>query len=405
MLGDAGVSTGFGVVINNVGKRLAENHGHEVHVLASGFKGDPHGLPMKLWRANADDPLDVYGKKRIVEVLDKVKPDVVFILNDPHVICRLLFSNEFDPQQQLRRYRPLITYFAVDGVNLPEAWKVFSRHSRPVAMSAFGQSQVPGSDLIYHGVDTDTFRPATRERPIFTSNGALITDKASAKRAFGYDPNHFMILRVDRNGWRKDFGSTWKALVPIVAGHEDVHVHFHCAGNDMAGGPMMPALFSRDMATAGRFKISDRVDWDANDLATLYNAADAFVTTSMGEGFGLTIAEAMACGLPVVAQNVSSIPEVVGNGGLLIDPGPAITSPSGQDLRIADVAKFTAAVNMLYRDPDLREDLSIQARAHVQIFDWDVSTAEFDVLIRDIHQTSLTQGSDPGETTEALASA
>lgn len=405
MLGDAGVSTGFGVVINNVGKRLAENHGHEVHVLASGWRGDPHGLPMQLWRANAVDELDVYGKKRVVEVLEKVEPDVVFILNDPHVICRLLFANEFDPQQALRRYRPVISYFTVDGTNLPEAWKPFSRYSRPVAMSAHGQMQVPGSDLIYHGVDTDTFHPATIERPIITSTGQIIKDKAAAKRAFGYDPDHFMILRVDRNGWRKDFGSTWKALVPVVAGHEGVHVHFHCAGNDQAGGPMMPALFSRDMATADRFKLSDRVDWPDNDLVALYNAADAFVTTSMGEGFGLTIAEAMACGLPVVAQGVSSIPEVVGHGGLLIEPGPVITSPSGQDLRIADVPKFTAAINMLYRDPDLREELSIQGRAHVAQFNWDISTRRVDALIRDIHQASLTQGFDPGETTEAGASA
>ena len=405
MLGDAGVSTGFGVVINNVGKRLVENHGHEVHVLASGFRGDPHGLPMQLWRANADDEIDVYGKKRIAEILKKIEPDVVFILNDPHVICRLLFSNEFDPQQYLRRFRPVISYFTVDGTNLPEGWKVFSRHSKPVAMSEHGQSQVPGSELVHHGVDTDTFHPATPDWPVVTSTGEVIRSKADAKLAFGYDPSHFMVLRVDRNGWRKDFGSTWKALVPVVAGHEDIHVHFHCAGNDQAGGPMMPALFTRNMATAGRFKISDRVDWPTEDLVALYNAADAFVTTSMGEGFGLTIAEALACGVPVVAQNVSAIPEVVGPGGLLIEPGPVITSPSGQDLRIADVARFTAAIGMLYRDAELREELSIQGRAHVARFNWDISTSRFDEMIRDIHQASLTQGFDPGEATEALASA
>lgn len=406
MLGDAGVSTGFGVVINNVGNRLASVHGHEVHVLAARYRGDPHGMPMHLWRADADDPLDTYGKKRIVEILQKVEPDVVFMLNDPHVICRLLFANEFDPQQALRRYRPVISYFTVDGENLPEAFKVFSRYSKPVAMSRHGQSQVRGSDLVYHGVDTDTFRPATPLQPIVTSAGNIITSKAEAKQAFGYDPNGFMALRVDRNGWRKDFGSTWKALVPVVAGHEDVHVHFHCAGNDAAGGPIMPSLFSRDQKTMDRFKLSDSLGWPTNDLVALINAADVFVTNSMGEGFGLTIAEALACGVPVVAQNVSSIPEVVGPGGILIEPVGSITAPSGQDLKISDTERFSAAIELLYSDPQMRALLGEAGRQHVvDTFNWDRSTGQFDEMIRDIHQASLTQGFDPGETTEATASA
>jgi glycosyltransferase involved in cell wall biosynthesis len=406
IIGDAGVSSGFGVVTTNIGARLAETHGHEVHVLAARYRGDPHGTSMHLWKADADDPLDTYGKKRVVEVLKKVEPDVVLMLNDPHVLCRLLFANEFDPQQALRRFRPVIAYYTLDGTNLPEAYKVFGRYTRPVAMSRHGQSQIPGSDLVYHGVDTDIFRPASISHPIVTSTGDVITSKADAKRAFGYDPAGFMVLRVDRNGWRKDFGSTWKALVPVVAGHEGVHVHFHCAGNDAAGGPIMPSLFSRDQKTMDRFKLSDRTDWATNDLVALYNAADVFVSNSMGEGFGLTLAEALACGVPVVAQNVSSIPEVVGPGGLLIEPGPVITSPSGQDLRVSDVEKFTGAIELLYRDPELRRSLSAAGVKHVrESFSWDVAASQFNEKIRDIHQASLTQGFDPGETTEATASA
>lgn len=405
MLGDAGVSTGFGVVINNVGNRLVEK-GHEVHVLAASYQGDPHGSKMELWRANLEDPLDTHGKKRVVEILARVEPDVVFILNDPHVICRLLFANEFDPEQALRRYRPIISHFTIDGDNLPEAWKVFSRYSKPVAMSRFGQDQIPGSELLYHGVDTETFRPATRKRPIRTSGGDLVFDKRQAKEAIGYDPDRFLILRVDRNGWRKDFGSTWKALVPVVAEHDDIDVHFHCAGNDQAGGPMMPALFSRDAATTDRFKLSASVKLATDDLVVLINAADMFVTTSMGEGFGLTIAEALACGVPVVAQDVSSIPEVVGGGGLLVPPGATITSPSGQDLRLADIEAFTKTIDLLYRDAELRAELSARAVEHVQQFDWDATADGFDKLIREIHQASLTQGSDPGEAVpEAVASA
>ncbi len=56
------------------------------------------------------------------------------------------------------------------------------------------------------------------------------------------------------------------------------------------------------------------------ELPALFSAADAFVYPSLYEGFGLPPLEAMACGTPVISSNVSSLPEVVGDAGLLIDP-------------------------------------------------------------------------------------
>ena len=56
------------------------------------------------------------------------------------------------------------------------------------------------------------------------------------------------------------------------------------------------------------------------ELLWLYNTAQALVAPSIYEGFGLTPLEAMACGTPVVVSNVSSLPEVVGDAGLLVDP-------------------------------------------------------------------------------------
>ena len=57
-----------------------------------------------------------------------------------------------------------------------------------------------------------------------------------------------------------------------------------------------------------------------NILIQLYNAADVLLAPSLYEGFGLTVIEAMACGLPVITSNVSSIPEVVGNAAVLVEP-------------------------------------------------------------------------------------
>ncbi|MGE5553617.1 MAG: glycosyltransferase family 4 protein [Betaproteobacteria bacterium] len=75
---------------------------------------------------------------------------------------------------------------------------------------------------------------------------------------------------------------------------------------------------------AERLGIADRVAFPGfvagEDLPALYNAADLFVFPSLYEGFGLPPLEAMACGVPVVAANTSSLPEVVGPAARLVDP-------------------------------------------------------------------------------------
>ncbi len=59
---------------------------------------------------------------------------------------------------------------------------------------------------------------------------------------------------------------------------------------------------------------------DDEDLPALYSEASVFICISIYEGFGLPLLEAMQCGLPVIASDVSSIPEVVGDAGILVDP-------------------------------------------------------------------------------------
>lgn len=70
--------------------------------------------------------------------------------------------------------------------------------------------------------------------------------------------------------------------------------------------------------------LSDGVRWlgfvPDEHLPSLYSAAKALVAPSLYEGFGLPLLEAMACGCPVIASNVASVPEVVGDAGMLVDP-------------------------------------------------------------------------------------
>lgn len=379
--GDAGCHTGFGRVTHSIGERLVDK-GHDVHVVAFNYRGDYYPTRLKLYRPDLIVGSDIWGMSRVVELLAKVEPDVVFMLHDANLLISMLFENRWDKDRWLLQYAPIITYVPVDGYDLPPVWpKVLTEVTDVHAMSKFGQNQYPGSKLVYHGVDSDTFYPVSDKRPITLSNGTVCYSKSDCKKALNYDPNGFLVLRVDKNSGRKDFASTWKALVPVMKRHKDIQVHFHCESKDASSGVFMQAMFSRDEETKSRFFLPDLhnsfIGWSEQDLNCLYNAADLFVSTSRGEGFGLTLAESLAAEVPVVAQNVSAIPEVVGPGAVLIEPQRRVTVPSGQDLWMADVDAFTDAIEHLYLAGGVRRKLGQQGREHVSKLTWDFAADRF----------------------------
>jgi len=92
------------------------------------------------------------------------------------------------------------------------------------------------------------------------------------------------------------------------------------------------------------------------DLPGLYTLADLFVMPSLVEGFGLPALEAMACGTPVVASNISSLPEVVQNAGVLVDP--------------LDIDALAAALQALLSDPTKRQRMAEAGLRRAEAFAW-----------------------------------
>ncbi len=98
------------------------------------------------------------------------------------------------------------------------------------------------------------------------------------------------------------------------------------------------------------------------DLPALYRGADLFALTSLYEGFGLPVLEAMACGTPTICSNTSSLPEVAGDGALLIDP----LNPS----------ELTEALMQMVEDKDLRERMVSRGLAQAANFTWERSARD-----------------------------
>jgi len=132
----------------------------------------------------------------------------------------------------------------------------------------------------------------------------------------------------------------------------------------LAGGlgwkyePVMAAIenfgLREDVVLTGFIPQEEKVYW--------YNAAEIFVYPSLYEGFGLPPLEAMACGTPVVASRAASLPEVVGDGGILVDP--------------TDTEAIAEALSRLLSDPRERERLREKGLQRAKKFSWEQMARE-----------------------------
>jgi glycosyltransferase involved in cell wall biosynthesis len=101
---------------------------------------------------------------------------------------------------------------------------------------------------------------------------------------------------------------------------------------------------------------------DVADLSHLYRSAAVLVYPSLYEGFGLPPLESMACGCPVIASDVSSLPEVCGDACLYVDP--------------YDVNSITKSIARVLTNKELREDLRAKGLERAQLFSWEKTAKE-----------------------------
>ena len=120
-------------------------------------------------------------------------------------------------------------------------------------------------------------------------------------------------------------------------------------------------LYEETLQTPKRLGIANRVKFlgfvPTEDLPYLLSGAEAFVMPSLWEGFGIVVVEAMACGVPVIVSNTSSLPELVGKAGLMFDP--------------YSVDQIEQAIRTIISDKKLRQKYSREALVQSRKFSWD----------------------------------
>ena len=198
-----------------------------------------------------------------------------------------------------------------------------------------------------NGVDSELFRPMNKEK---------------AKRALAKEIRDDRILRSPTVGYLSRVQSEKGASVYLKLAALNPHLIFLIAGPNL--GRYTSRVLPENLVYVGFHP--------RKKLPLIYNAFDVYCFLSMSgeETFGLTVLEAMACGVPPVVPNFDGVPSVVGDTGL-------IAAAENFDQDIATLVSypcpldFSEKINRLCNDPQMRQTLAQKARERAVSFTWD----------------------------------
>jgi glycosyltransferase involved in cell wall biosynthesis len=217
-------------------------------------------------------------------------------------------------------------------------------------------SQSTKDDLVeLLGVEADRIEvvyPGVEERFHPIENQALLEE---VRRRYNLPPR--FILGLGTLQPRKNFVRLIEAYSLLVTRHSSLQLV-------IAGGKGW--LYEEIFATVERLGLEKKVVFPGfvadEDLPALYNLAELFVFPSLYEGFGLPPLEAMACGTPVITSDASSLPEVVGEAGLMVEA--------------TDVEGLTQAMQRVLEDSALRERMIAKGMKQAKKFTWEQAAAK-----------------------------
>jgi len=204
--------------------------------------------------------------------------------------------------------------------------------------------------VIYHGVE-DHFRPDVPGESIVEvkRNYRILTPK--------------YILWVGTLEPRKNL----RTLIQAYRQLKDIHAEYSLV---LGGGPgwQYQDILPLTLPLQNRISITGYLP--QRDLIALYAGASLFVYPSLYEGFGMPLLEAMASGVPIVASGTSSIPEVVGDAGILVDP--------------LSISEMSQAILKLLNDNSLRSSFSQKGIQRAKQFTWERAARETLEIYREI---------------------
>lgn len=316
-------ATGFGTVSRNILEGLYRTGKYEISILGINYWGDPHPFPYKIWPVGTNSQQDPYGRRKICKKIPSMEYDVLFFLQDTFIL-------DFLPElmQHLKangKNTKSICYFPIDGAPKEQWIKNINAVDYPVAYSEFGKAEAmkayPESKelrIIPHGANTTDYH-------VLPEDGV----KEFRKRYFGKNHDKFVFTNLNRNQQRKDIPRTIQAFSEFRKQVPDSILYLHMAKKDQ-GWDLVK------VCEAYGLSIHDDVIFPENFgpnqgfpvqiVNMIYNISDCVISTTLGEGWGLSWVEAMATKTPVIMpRNTALVEAITEDRGYLVNSG---TNPS-----------------------------------------------------------------------------
>ena len=345
--------TGYGAQTALFGPRLREHFNLSISAYygLEGAVAPWNGIPVLPGIANThgnetirEHARTVFGKGRERDGLTVTLIDVWVL--DPRIwselntTCWVPIDHEPAP-------RPVTDFFHASG-------------AVPVAMSRFGEQMLGDAGLeplyVPHGVDT-----------------AALSPQEGAKEAIGL-PDKFVVGMVAANKGnpsRKCFVEAFQAFSAHLGRHPDSILYMHTEATGRFQGVDLPQALA-DVGVP-----QDKVIWcdqyrathfpfPVEHMANVYSAIDVLLAPSAGEGFGIPVVEAQACGTPVIVSDFSAQPELVGAGWLV--SGTKTYTPIGSWQFRPDVADIADALHQAYENRGSGE-FAVKARDKALLYD------------------------------------
>ncbi len=383
-IGDAVAHTGFSVVTHGLLDNLHRKY--DVHVLGINYFGDPHKYNYKIYPAAPGG--DLFGIGRAKSLIQSIKPHIICVLNDPWLVRDYLdvlntSVGKLPDGQDAFPYK--VAYMPIDALNIKRDFvQPLSQLDGAVFYTEFGREQARNAGLelenvhvIPHGINTTEFSPLTT---------------ANARAKLNQLPNDLFIVGcINRNQPRKRLDLSVQYFAEFAKDKPDnVKFYYHGALQDQGWDLLQLADY---------YGISDRVIITSPHLTTsqgvpremlrfIYGSFDVQITTTLGEGWGLTQMEGMACRVPQIMPRWSALGEWADGGAEFVECTATAAATGGLNTigGIADKKQFVDALNKMYYDDMYRAKI---AQAGYELvsqkkYTWPAVANQFDTVFRNL---------------------
>lgn len=241
------------------------------------------------------------------------KPNCLFTLYDVWIYNTMKFDG------------PIVSWVPLDHVTLPPdvAKFLLKPNVTAVTMSPHGQRQLEaaGIDSTYipHAVDMKTYRP----NPMI--------DGKPAREFMGISADTFLVTMVSANKangimHRKALGEALTAFALFHRQHPDSHLYLHMEPGNAFGGFVIPRILNALNVPNDVVTIADpnqlRIGYPVETMVGIYSTSDVLFMPSYGEGFGIPLIEAQACGTRVITGSWTAMPDLAGPSSWIVSGQP-----------------------------------------------------------------------------------